>query len=105
MRGLRRFLLPLALFAFAGVVGLAAIADHRWKQRRTNHAEILEWQCVHEHTHCGGPSSAAMERHWNERQLGYEVAVSLLGASAILLAADRAFRPRNRGTRPRAGGL
>jgi hypothetical protein len=78
--------------ALAGMIGLIAIGDHRWKQRRINRAEVLEWFCAHKGTHCGGPSSHAIERHWNERQLGYEIAVIVIGVAAIALAAARTLR-------------
>jgi hypothetical protein len=91
-RGLRRFLFPAGLFALAGLIGLIAIGDHLWKQHRMNHAELLEWYCVNKGTHCGGPSSDAIERHWNQRQLGYEVAVVVIGGAAVALAAARARR-------------
>jgi hypothetical protein len=90
--GLRRFLVPATLLVLAGAIGLGAIADHRWKQRRIGRAEVAEWYCTHRGTHCGGPSSAAIERHWNRRQLGYEIAVVVLGGSALALAAARAAR-------------
>jgi hypothetical protein len=59
------------------VVGLIAIADHSNKTARNNHAELLEWYCTHRGTRCGGPSSASIERHWNERQRAYEVVVTV----------------------------
>jgi hypothetical protein len=74
----------LLCLALAGAIGLAAIADHRNKQSRALKAEVLEWYCVHDGTHCGGPSSERIETHWNNRQLGYEIAVSALGAFAIV---------------------
>ena len=97
---LRRHLASLLCFAVAGVIGLAAIADHRNKQSRAIKAEVLEWYCAHDGTHCGGPSSARIEAHWNKRQLGYEIAVSGLGGFAILLfigstlRVTRVHRPR-----------
>jgi hypothetical protein len=91
-RGLRRFLLPAALFGLAGMVGLVAIGDHRWKERRSNHAQLLEWYCVHERTRCGGPSSVAIERHWNQREFGYELAVVTVAGAALALGAARALR-------------
>ena len=89
---LRRFLLPVALFALAGLIGVIAVADHRWKQRRMNRAEVGEWYCVHVGTRCGGASSGTIERRWNERQLAYEVAVSTIAAAAVAVAAYRAAR-------------
>jgi hypothetical protein len=89
---LRRFVLPAALLALAGALGLLAIADHSWKQRRMNRAEVLEWSCVHTETHCGGASSHVLEGRWNERQLGYEIAVSVIGGAGIVLAGARAVR-------------
>ena len=98
-RGLRRFLLPAALFALAGCIGLAAVGDHEWKTRRTNREELREWYCIHVHTQCGGRSPAEMarqweemERQWNQRQLGYEIAVVVIGGTAIALAAARVLR-------------
>lgn len=85
-------MLPLALFALAGVIGLTAIADHRWKQRRINRAELSAWYCRNEGVLCGGPSPFAMERHWNQRQVGYEIGVTLLGTAAALVAVRRLGR-------------
>jgi hypothetical protein len=55
-------------------------------------AERLEWFCAHQSTHCGGPSSAQIEDHWNERQLGYEIAVVALGLTAVARVVVRAPR-------------
>jgi hypothetical protein len=84
--------MPLALLAVAGVIGGLAVADHRWKQRRIDAVQVDEWYCSHRGTRCGGASSAAIERRWNERQLGYEIVVSALGAAALALAAFRGPR-------------
>lgn len=81
----RRYWAPLVGLALAGAIGLAATADHRNKQSRIGKAEVLAWYCQHDGTHCGGPSFERMEAHWNERELGYEIAVSGLGGFAILL--------------------
>jgi hypothetical protein len=89
---LRRHRASLLCFALAGLVGLAAIADHRNKQSRIDNAEVLAWYCSHDRTHCGGPSYEGIEAHWNERQLGYEIAVSVLGGLAILLFVARTVR-------------
>jgi hypothetical protein len=91
-RVLRRHLLAIACFAAAGVIGIAAIADHRLKQRHLNHAELLRWYCVHEGTRCGGPSPRRIEARWNDRQLGYEIAVSALGGVALVLLLARTVR-------------
>jgi hypothetical protein len=93
MEGLvRRHLLPLICFALAGLIGISAIADHRWKQARINRAELSEWYCTHRGTRCGGPSSEAIERHWNQRQVAYEVVVILLGGGALAWSAVREAR-------------
>ena len=89
---LRRHSASLLCFALAGAIGLAAIADKGNKQSRINNAELLEWYCGHDGTHCGGPSSEGIEAHWNERELGYAIAVSALGGFAILLLAARTLR-------------
>jgi hypothetical protein len=93
---LRRLALPLACFAAAGVIGVAAIADHVKKQARMDRAEVGEWYCAHEGTRCGGPSSDSIESHWNERQVGYEVAVSVLGAVGVVAFARALVRDRVR---------
>lgn len=84
--------LSAVLLAIAFLIGLTAIADHRWKQRRMNQAEVGEWYCAHIGTRCGGVSSAGIERHWNERQLGYEIVVSVIGAAGVVVAVLRARR-------------
>jgi hypothetical protein len=96
----RRGLLGIACLAIAGLIGLAAIADHRNKNARSDSAELSEWYCQHEGTRCGGPSSERIEAHWNQRQLGYEIAVSVLGATGIALfiaATARAARNKPSG--------
>jgi hypothetical protein len=70
--------------ALAFVTGVVAIGDHRNKQGRMNRAELAEWYCTHLDKRCGGPSSAIIERHWNERQRAYEVVVGSLAAIAAL---------------------
>jgi hypothetical protein len=84
--------LVLALVAVAALIGVAAVVDHSWKQRRINRAELSEWYCRHKGTRCGGPSSSAIERHWNERQAAYETAVVVLVGAATLLATARVVR-------------
>ena len=82
---MRRHLVAIVCFGVAGLIGLAAIADHRNKTARANRAQLGEWYCEHEGTHCGGPSSERIEAHWQQRQVGYEIAVIGLGGFAILL--------------------
>src|SRR4051812_42252637 len=91
---LRRHLLPLVCFALAGLIGVAAIVDHRWKNVRADRAQLSEWYCEHRNTRCGGPSSGAIERHWNERQVGYEVAVVVLSSGALVASSVREARRR-----------
>jgi len=88
----RRHLVPIVCLAVAGLIGVAAIVDHRWKQSRINHAELLEWYCQHRGTRCGGPSSESIEAHWNQRELGYEIAVVALGGLAVALVVFRTVR-------------
>ena len=89
---LRRHLVSIICLAAASVIALAAVGDHRYKQRRINRAEVGEWYCRHLGTRCGGPSSDRIEARWNERQLGYEIAVSAIGGFAILLFVYRTVR-------------
>jgi hypothetical protein len=84
--------LPLALAAAAILVAGLGIADHTWKGRRGNRAQLREWYCVHQGTRCGGPSSAAIERHWNERELAYEIVVVGLLTVATTVAVHRLDR-------------
>jgi hypothetical protein len=86
---LRRFALLLVCLAFAGAVGVVAIADHGHKAARLNRVEVAEWYCAHDGTRCGGPSSARIEARWNARQRRYEIAVAGLGGLAILLGTRR----------------
>jgi hypothetical protein len=90
---LRRHLLAVVCFAAAGLIGLAAVADHRNKNARSNRAQVSEWYCEHRGTRCGGPSSASIEAHWQSRQWAYEVAVVALGGFAIVSFAYRLARP------------
>jgi hypothetical protein len=89
---LRRHLLSIVCFCLAGAIGLAAIADHRDKNARSNRAQVSEWYCAHTGTRCGGPSSARIEEHWQQRQIGYEAAVIALGGFAIVRFAYRSVR-------------
>jgi hypothetical protein len=73
----RHHRLTLACLAIAGLIGVAAVADHTVKQRRMNRAELAEWYCVHERTRCLGASSAALEARWNERETGYVLAIAV----------------------------
>jgi len=89
---LRRHRASLLCFALAVAIGLGAIVDRANKQSRMDSAEVLEWYCDHDGTHCGGPSSERIEADWNERELGCEIAVVGLGGLAILLFVGRAVR-------------
>jgi hypothetical protein len=94
--GFRLFGLALVVLAFA--VGTIAIVDHRLKQQRINHAELLEWYCVNQGTRCGGPDPDRIERRWNERQVAYESTVVLLtlaGVVCIVLAVASGRRKRS----------
>jgi hypothetical protein len=89
---LRRYWASLLCLALAAAIGLAGIADHTNKQSRMEKAEVLEWYCAHDGTHCGGPSSDGIEAHWNERELGYQIALGGLCGFAILLFVGRKLR-------------
>jgi hypothetical protein len=80
---MRRHLLSIVCLSAALLIGVVAIVDHRNKQARIDRAEVGEWYCKHDGTHCGGPSSERMEARWNTRQWGYEIAVTALGAFAL----------------------
>jgi|GEM_PF-6815346 len=89
---MRRHTLSIVCFLAAGLIGFVAIADHWYKGRRIDRAEIASWYCAHDGTRCGGPSPYAMERRWNQRQLAYEAAVVVLGGFAAIRFAVRAVR-------------
>jgi hypothetical protein len=73
--------------ALAAVIALAAVLDHRNKAARMNRAERSEWYCENLATRCHGPSSASIERHWNEREAGYEIVFGALVVSGVLCLA------------------
>lgn len=99
-RFLRRYLLGLACLAIAGLVGAAAIVDHHVKDVRSDRAELAQWYCEHTGTRCGGASAVGIEVRWNQREVGYTVAVSILGATgAGLLLAGSLGRRGNRAIR------
>jgi hypothetical protein len=101
-RQLRRHLVAVACLAAALLVGLAAIADHHLKNERSDRAELAEWYCTHLGTRCGGESSAGIEDGWNDRELGYEIAVGVLGLGGgglLLLRSRRAALERRRRAR------
>jgi hypothetical protein len=85
--------MSIVCLAVAGLIGVAAIVDHRWKQARIDRAHVSEWYCFHDGTQCGGPSSSSIEKHWNERQEGYEIAVVALGGFALVRFVYRLARP------------
>jgi hypothetical protein len=68
----------------AGSIGIGAVADHRYKNVRSNRAELAEWFCEHRGTRCGGPSSAGIDASWNRRELDYEIAMSTVGALGLV---------------------
>lgn len=84
--------LPAVLLLAVVLVVAAATADHAWKTHRANDAERREWYCAHAGTRCGGPSSASIERHWNQRELVYE----LVGAGLLTAAATVAVHRLDR---------
>jgi hypothetical protein len=84
----------LVCLGLAGLVAVAAIIDHRWKQARIDDAQVQHWYCVHRGTQCGGPSWRAIERRWNERQVAYEFVVIVLGGSALAGSALLEIRGR-----------
>jgi hypothetical protein len=78
--------------AIAALVALAGVVDHHTKQVRAERAEVGEWFCTHTGTRCGGASSNRIEAQWNEREVGYEVALVLFGgagAASLVVAAAR----------------
>jgi hypothetical protein len=89
---MRRHLLPLVSLGLAALIAVAALVDHSWKQRRIYRVEVAAWYCEHQGLDCEHTSWAAIERHWNQRQLAYEIAVALFGASGLVLAAYRRAR-------------
>jgi hypothetical protein len=76
------------------LVGLGAIADHKWKNMRSNRAELAEWYCEHQGNQCGGASSEGIEARWNERERAYVIAISVLGSVGVGLLGARRLRPQ-----------
>ena len=97
-RFLRRYSLALVCLAAAGLVGTAAVVDHHVKSARTSRAELAEWYCEHLGTRCGGASAVGIEARWNQREVGYVVAVTLLGATGAGLFVAGSFSRRASGT-------
>ena len=83
----RTRLLGFACLLLAGLTAVVAVVDHHDKQTRVNQVELQAWYCTHKGTRCGGPSPERIERHWNERQVGYEVAVAILTACGVVCIA------------------
>jgi hypothetical protein len=79
----------IVCLALAAAIALAAVLDHDNKAARMNRAERSEWYCEHLATRCHGPSSASIERHWNEREAGYKIAFGALVVSGVLCLALR----------------
>lgn len=88
----RRHRASMACALAALLFAVSAVIDHRNEQARSNGAELREWYCGHDGTRCGGPSSAAIERDWESRELGYEVAAALCVAAAGGLAVRHLWR-------------
>jgi hypothetical protein len=87
--------LPVALFLLAAAIALAAVGDHWYKQHRIERIELAFWYCRHEGTRCEAadrPLALGIERRWNERQVGYEVAVGITAAAAAVLGWARLRR-------------
>ena len=100
MRTLAQAHLPtLVCLAAAGILGLAAVVDHSWKQRRIDRAQVAAWYCTHQGTTCGGESWRRIEYRWNRRQLGYEIAVASLTAFGLALVIGRSVGPATRSPR------
>jgi len=88
-----------ATVALLAAIGSAGLVDHSLKGRRMLRAEVSEWYCRHEQTHCGGPSSQGIEDAWNQRERGYQIALGVVAAvgAAVTIAArarlsSRGFR-------------
>jgi hypothetical protein len=82
-----------ATLALLAAIGTAGTVDHTIKNQRTNRAQLSEWYCVHKGTRCGGPSSSAMEDAWNQRELGYQIALGVVAtAGGFLILAARSRR-------------
>ena len=77
-------MLSLLCLAVAGLIGVAAIVDHRHKREQIGRAELATWFCEHEHARCGGPSSERIEAAWNHRQRVYEAGVIAFGAAGLI---------------------
>ena len=81
--------LGVALLVAAVAVTVAGLIDHHVKTGRMDRAEVSEWYCGHDGTRCGGPSSVAIERRWNERERGYKIALGVLigcGVGCVVLS-------------------
>jgi hypothetical protein len=95
MRGpLRGYALAFACVAAALLIGIAAILDHRDKQRRITQAQIDAYYCRHVGTRCGGVPWQRIEEHWQTRQWIYEVAVVTLGGLGLVLLVRTALSRR-----------
>jgi hypothetical protein len=93
-----RLVLVVVVLAMT-VVAVAAVVDHRWKQRTMDRLEVDAWYCHHTGARCGSKDPDNVERRWNEREVAYKASVAGLGgATAILLAigARRRLRPGRR---------
>jgi hypothetical protein len=91
-------LLPTLLLLASLLIGVAAIGDHHWKRTRMNRAELDSYYCTHRGTRCGRGNPDRIEAAWNERQLGYEIAVAVTAATGLVLLARDV---RRRGLRRR----
>lgn len=69
------------------------------KNVRSDRAELAEWYCTHDDVRCGGPSSDWIEARWNQREVGYKVAVSILGATGAGLLVAGSLSRRGRAVR------
>ena len=88
--GVRVVRLAATVMVVAGVAMVAAasaaVLDHRHKVHVLHRLQLAEWYCEHREARCGGPSSAAAERRWNERERGYVIVLAVGGAGFVAAA-------------------
>jgi|1185.fasta_scaffold272974_2 hypothetical protein len=82
------------LLTLLAAIGAAGVVDHTLKGRRMGHAQVREWYCEHKQTRCGGASSRRIEDAWNEREVGYQLALGVVAVGAALTIVAGAQRQR-----------
>jgi len=67
-------------------ISVSGVLDHRHKDAVVRRLNRAPWYCAHDHVRCGeAKRDTSLERGWDEREVGYESALVLIGAATLSL--------------------